>query len=629
MKRIGFLITFIMLTSIAFCQMSKIEGYFCSGCTPNSVAFDSLITNSYNNVTSGILYGTGYPSISFSPWSTKGAYRFYTDYTHPPTNTGWLGFDGNFYATNLISGGYPVLTTQSGGSSLLTSISATSPIAFNQSTGVISILGLSTLTPGTYNNPNITINSNGFITAISAGSTNYNNGIASTGTNTYGLGGTLNIGYTAINGASSYGGSQLYLGTSGTPLSVFQINSGFTDPAQMTLTDGVAQMSSGGSSVSCSGTGMSLTSMSTSTPITSITSSINLNNLVTPYMLITDNIGSTGLLYAADYSANYTARSIPDVGYVLSHGGVTPVSDILNWSTNKYTPYTFQNSGSFDNSSTFPVHGTRLNYDGNFYSFTNYSSSLHTNNVIGLAENPTGSFYGNYLINGASSTPQDAGLISMATIIYNNQPANGFLNFDIVNSNLSSLTKPFLNITHEVYGSPVIGSESSDFIDLSVISDVNTKWNGNFIKFKNLTATVFNVDKGGNVNIPTGSQYMINGNPLPFQPSYQYPAGSGATSGFVFNLLAGTNQYTFTPTANQTISGSTPYPTSMIGNYVVLIISPQGSIGYTISFDQSSIHAVGTGSGTISVPASGNSCVSMFIITSTTTMYQIGKTNIE
>jgi len=116
---------------------------------------------------------------------------------------------------------------------------------------------------------------------------------------------------------------------------------------------------------------------------------------------------------------------------------------------------------------------------------------------------------------------------------------------------------------------------------------------------------------------------------LPFQPSYQYPAGSGATSGFVFNLLAGTNQYTFTPTANQTISGSTPYPTSMIGNYVVLIISPQGSIGYTISFDQSSIHAVGTGSGTISVPASGNSCVSMFIITSTTTMYQIGKTNIE
>lgn len=37
--------------------------------------------------------------------------------------------------------------------------------------------------------------------------------------------------------------------------------------------------------------------------------------------VFTDTIFSTGMKYAADYSANYTSRSIPDVAYVLAHGG--------------------------------------------------------------------------------------------------------------------------------------------------------------------------------------------------------------------------------------------------------------------------------------------------------------------
>jgi hypothetical protein len=46
-----------------------------------------------------------------------------------------------------------------------------------------------------------------------------------------------------------------------------------------------------------------------------------------------------------------------------------PVDDIFDWSVDKYTPYPAQQSGKFDNSSTYPLynHYTRLNYDGMFY----------------------------------------------------------------------------------------------------------------------------------------------------------------------------------------------------------------------------------------------------------------------
>jgi len=66
-------------------------------------------------------------------------------------------------------------------------------------------------------------------------------------------------------------------------------------------------------------------------------------------------------------------------GYILSStaGGtrswvpnpyVLPVDDILDWSTNKYTPYDAQSSGKLDNSTTAPTHSTaRLNYDGQFF----------------------------------------------------------------------------------------------------------------------------------------------------------------------------------------------------------------------------------------------------------------------
>lgn len=63
-------------------------------------------------------------------------------------------------------------------------------------------------------------------------------------------------------------------------------------------------------------------------------------------------------------------------------GGVTPVDDILDWSTDKYTPYAAQGSGKFDSGIVNPVHGTvRLNYDGNLYAYefiTQQSTNIFT-----------------------------------------------------------------------------------------------------------------------------------------------------------------------------------------------------------------------------------------------------------
>jgi hypothetical protein len=73
-------------------------------------------------------------------------------------------------------------------------------------------------------------------------------------------------------------------------------------------------------------------------------------------------------------------------GYILSStalgvrswipSATVPVDDILDWSTNKYTPYAAQTSGCFDSSSTNPSHTTRLNYDGALYVNTIWATAI-------------------------------------------------------------------------------------------------------------------------------------------------------------------------------------------------------------------------------------------------------------
>lgn len=68
--------------------------------------------------------------------------------------------------------------------------------------------------------------------------------------------------------------------------------------------------------------------------------------------------GSINIPTGASYKINNVALPVP----------VTPTDDILDWSTNKYTPYSAQQAFlSFDTSSTDPTLTTRLNLNGELY----------------------------------------------------------------------------------------------------------------------------------------------------------------------------------------------------------------------------------------------------------------------
>ena len=115
--------------------------------------------------------------------------------------------------------------------------------------------------------------------------------------------------------------------------------------------------------------------------------------------LFTDNrtgTDQTGIEYAGDYSSHYIDRSlidkgylikyaepslgVPDVsGYILSstldgirhwipNSGTTPVSATLDWSTNKYVPYTSKQSGiNFYTGTTDPDGTDRLNLNADLH----------------------------------------------------------------------------------------------------------------------------------------------------------------------------------------------------------------------------------------------------------------------
>lgn len=98
---------------------ATVKGYFCSGCYPTSAQFNTLIDNSYNEVTSDILQGTGYPTISYVPYTVRGAGRLYTG-TDNPISTNRLNYDGDYHARWLFCGGDSVLTK--GGVSLSSNV---------------------------------------------------------------------------------------------------------------------------------------------------------------------------------------------------------------------------------------------------------------------------------------------------------------------------------------------------------------------------------------------------------------------------------------------------------------------------------------------------------------------------
>lgn len=116
-------------------------------------------------------------------------------------------------------------------------------------------------------------------------------------------------------------------------------------------------------------------------------------------MVIKDPINLKGLQYAADYSANYTSRSIPDVAYVLAHAG------------GSYTAgYGLGLTGTqFRADSTLLATKLSLNPAIAAYGNTHYAqlnaANLFTNGFTNqYSSNASGSSYPNSIINNAGIT---------------------------------------------------------------------------------------------------------------------------------------------------------------------------------------------------------------------------------
>lgn len=113
MKKLLCFLIFVLLISVSILKSqtltdkNTIKSWFLTGLRPTQTQFHTLIDNSYNAVTSGLLNATGYPAISFQPWSSAGAGRLYTG-TSNPTGTIRLNYDGYFYATKIYAGGIEI-----------------------------------------------------------------------------------------------------------------------------------------------------------------------------------------------------------------------------------------------------------------------------------------------------------------------------------------------------------------------------------------------------------------------------------------------------------------------------------------------------------------------------------------
>ena len=172
----------------------------------------------------------------------------------------------------------------------------------------------------------------------------------------------------------------------------------------------------------------------------------------------------------------------------------TILSDIFNWSTNKYTPYSIQGDGHFDNSSTNPVHTTRLNYDGNLYS----NKFLASDSIVVSSSILTGILdsAGFLLLDSAGYTILDSTQSSVSTSV----------------STLSGISLDIsINSTSRTFYNPGVSDGASAVAYTEDTYNLLSTSGSKLRSVLNQGVEKFSIDKDGNVNIPTGAHYKING----------------------------------------------------------------------------------------------------------------------
>jgi len=250
-----------------------------------------------------------------------------------------------------------------------------------------------------------------------------------------------------------------------------------------------------------------------------------------------------GLEYNADYSATYTDRSLIDYGclitysepilgnpaadgYILSStaagvrswvaSATVPVDDILDWSTDKYTPYSTQGAGHFDNSSTNPTHTNRLNYDGNLYAQAlkaTLASTSTSNYAVSGSAYATGSYgvYGNGAAYGIYGTLNGLAVLETSYCIAAVATNNNGLKIDCTHGGyVGTISDKKLLYIHD--GSVTSGAYNHDSTMISILD--NRSGSGGFTLsgsiFKATIGSTVRIDMNPRVAATGGTSYILD-----------------------------------------------------------------------------------------------------------------------
>jgi len=206
------------------------------------------------------------------------------------------------------------------------------------------------------------------------------------------------------------------------------------------------------------------------------------------------NVGAEALLGNPSVDGYILSSTISGIRSWIAYSSSTSIADILNWDTNKYTPYTTQGAGHFDNGTVNPIHTNRLNYDGNFYS----NKFLASDSV-------------EVSITGNTGILDSAGYLVL--------DSNGYTITDSTSYNATStLSATSLDITingnSKTLFNPGVANGVSSVAYISDTQNTLSTTGALHTSKRNNGTEIFSIDKDGNVNIPSGASYKINGIPV-------------------------------------------------------------------------------------------------------------------
>lgn len=215
-----------------------------------------------------------------------------------------------------------------------------------------------------------------------------------------------------------------------------------------------------------------------------------------------------------------TLASLADVRTISASGGLTPTNGFLYWNatTKTYEPYSSYTADKLYLGTTNPTGTIRFNLDGH----------LATRNftAFGIGTDVAGTFL---TVNGYALNVGTTGTGTVAVLEQGGSTGNGssILSLKRTISGTGLATSNFINIVDNPSTSGIISGEilsatigATERISLNPRATSTTvpyilashnKVTGNLFELKQQDRTKLSLDSAGNVNIPAGTSYKVNG----------------------------------------------------------------------------------------------------------------------